>query len=80
MEPLAFFTMGKKDKFIRIRSDDELKDALRKAGERCDRKEADQARWILRRVLGLTAAEDESVYEITPKADKRQHKKGSANS
>ena len=50
--------MAKKTEFIRIRVDAELKRALNKAAERQDRQEADQARYLLRKGLGLHAADD----------------------
>lgn len=37
-----------------MRSDEELKEALRISAARSDRKEADQARFLLRLALGLT--------------------------
>lgn len=42
--------------FIRIRSDKELKDALKNAAAQDDRQEADQARHLLRVALGLSPA------------------------
>jgi ribosomal protein L29 len=55
--------MGKKEEYIRIRSDEELKRALKAAAERSDRKEADQTRYLLRLALGLVDAEKD-VKEI----------------
>lgn len=54
--------MGKKNEFIRIRADDVLKDALAKAAERDIRTEADEARYLLMRALGLIA-EDITPYQ-----------------
>jgi len=45
--------MAKKTQFIRIRVDEDLKRALKEAADRDDRSEADQARHILRKALGL---------------------------
>lgn len=55
--------MAKKSKFIRIRSDDELKAAIAAAAAKSDRQEADQARYILRVALGLLEPEGDHVYE-----------------
>jgi hypothetical protein len=59
-------TMAKKEKYIRIRADDTLKDALASAAERDVRTEADQARFLLMKSLGLIA-EDVTHYRVTPK-------------
>ena len=72
MERLAFPVMPKKNEFIRIRADNELKKALTEAAERHDRQEADQARYILRVALGLVVAEDSTAYKIR---DPIRHKK-----
>jgi len=72
MEHLAFCSMGKNSEYIRIRADNELKAALKAAAERQDRKESDQARFILRRALGLVAAEDEANYEVA-RGDPKKH-------
>lgn len=72
MARLAFPTMPKKNEFIRIRADNELKKALTEAAERHDRQEADQARYILRVALGLVIAEDSGAYKIR---DSTRHKK-----
>lgn len=70
MELLALAPMGKKTEFIRIRADDALKEALAKAAEKDVRSEADEARYLLMKSLGLIAAEDETPYE------KSAHKRG----
>mgnify|MGYP001606058153 CR=1 FL=1 len=54
VKSLAFQAMSKKDEFIHIRSDEELKLALEESAARCDRKITDQARYILRMALGLS--------------------------
>ena len=49
--------MGGKNDFIHIRSDEELKRALKESAIQSDRKEADQARFLLRLALGLSNEE-----------------------
>lgn len=66
MELLALPAVGKKTEFIRIRADDALKEALAKAAEKDVRSEADEARYLLMKALGLIAAEDQAPYEKTP--------------
>jgi hypothetical protein len=61
--------MAKKDEFIRIRSDEDLKAALKEAAARSDRKEADQARYLLRIALGLIDPE-EDAREVTRRVQK----------
>lgn len=56
----AEISMQKKNEFIRIRVDEELKTALKEAAAREDRQESDQARYILRRGLGLVPSIDNS--------------------
>jgi hypothetical protein len=56
--------MGKKSQFIRIRADEALKEALAKAAERDVRAEADEARFLLMKALGLIAAEEVATYEV----------------
>jgi hypothetical protein len=68
--------MAKKNEFIRIRSDDELKQALRDAALRYDRQESDQARYLLRCALGLIPTEDTIVHQPRPPTTKKH--KGSA--
>jgi len=63
MEHLDFPIMGKKSKFIRVRADEELKVALKEAADAAERKESDQARYILRVALGLVAAEEAALYK-----------------
>lgn len=63
--------MGKKNEFIRIRADDTLKDALAKAAERDIRTEADEARYLLMRTLGLIA-EDITPYQRGKPAQKHK--------
>ncbi len=69
MESLAFCTMAKKDEFIRIRADEDLKAALHEAAQRSDRKEADQARYLLRIALGLVDASAE-VEQVQKRLNK----------
>lgn len=52
----------KKNDFIHIRSDAELKAALDLAAKRADRKYTDQARYLLRLVLGLVDPEEDGMY------------------
>ncbi len=54
--------MGKKTEYIHIRADAELKAALAEAAARSIRTEADQARYLLMRALGLIA-EDITPYQ-----------------
>ena len=54
MKVLDFRTMTKKDEFIHIRSDEELKQALEKDAAKNDRKMTDHARFLLRLALGLS--------------------------
>lgn len=61
MQAVGFSSMSKKDEFIRIRSDEELKAALKEDASRVDRKEADQARYLLRVALGLIDPAEETA-------------------
>ena len=45
--------MGKKDEFIRIRADAELKQALAESAKIHIRQEADEARYLLMKSLGM---------------------------
>lgn len=54
--------MAKKTEYIHIRADQELKDALSKAAARHVRGEADEARYILMKGLGLLIEEDAAPY------------------
>jgi hypothetical protein len=56
--------MAKKTEFIRIRVDTELKQALDDEAHRQDRQEADQARHLLRKALGLVVSEKEPDYSL----------------
>lgn len=58
--------MGKKTEFIRIRADDALKEALAKAAQKDVRSEADEARYLLMKSLGLIACEEQAPYEREP--------------
>lgn len=79
MEQVAFHPMGKKNEFIRIRADDALKEALAKAAEKDIRTEADEARYLLMKALGLLAAEDIEPYSTrSPRTHPDQKKKGAA--
>lgn len=78
MPRLVSMVVGKKNEFIRIRADDALKEALSKAAARDVRTEADEARYLLMRALGLLVAEEEQPYESRGRP---QHKyKGSNHS
>jgi len=71
--------MGKKNEFIRIRADDALKEALSRAAEKDIRSEADEARYLLMKALGLLAAEELAPYDIPPKrSHPAEKKKGAA--
>lgn len=65
--------MGGKNEFIHIRADEELKAALKKAAERYDRKDADQARYILRMALGLIPEGNED-YRVKKDKEKEKEK------
>lgn len=71
MEPLGFRVMGGKGKFIRIRADDVLKAALSKSAAVHVRQEADEARYLLMKVLGLLE-QDEVVNGRDPPGQKNQ--------
>ena len=64
MERVAYTPMGKRSEYIRIRADEELKTALSKAAARDVRTEADEARYLLLRALGLLASEETPTYKI----------------
>lgn len=66
--------MGKKTQYIHIRADQELKDALAKAAARDVRQEADEARYLLMKALGILAEEDPHPYDA--RAHPRQKKQG----
>lgn len=54
--------MGKKNEFIRIRSDDALKAALAESAKRHIRQESDEARFLLMKSLGLLKEEDAPLH------------------
>lgn len=64
MNALVCQGMGKKSEFIRIRADDQLKEALAKAAARDIRTEADEARYILMKELGLLIEEESTTYRL----------------
>lgn len=73
MERVASMSMGKRSEYIRIRADEELKTALGKAAARDVRTEADEARYLLLKALGLLVAEESPTYPIkAPPLKKRQ--------
>ena len=74
MALLASQAMGKKNEFIRIRADDALKAALAKAAEQHIRSEADEARYLLMKSLGMIR-EEVTPYET--RGHPQQKKKGS---
>lgn len=79
MELLALAPMGKKNEFIRIRADDALKAALSRAAAQDIRSEADEARYLLMKALGLLAAEEVEPYATrNPRTHPEQKKKGAA--
>lgn len=53
--------MGKKEKYIHIRSDEQLKAALADSAKRHLRKETDEARYLLMLSLGMVR-EDSAPY------------------
>lgn len=50
--------MARKTFFLRVRCDDEMLRALNASADHCDRRKADQARYILRLGLGLNVDEE----------------------
>jgi len=66
--------MGGKNEFIHIRADEELKAALKKAAQRYDRKDSDQARYILRMALGLIPEGNED-YRVKKEEEKESASK-----
>ena len=50
--------MARKTYFMRLRCDEELYKALNASADHCDRRKADQARYILRLALGLNVDEE----------------------
>ena len=50
--------MSRKKWFLRVRCDEELYRALNASADHCDRRKADQARYILRLALGLNVDEE----------------------
>lgn len=77
MDAISFPSMGKKNEFIRIRSDEALKDALAKAAARDIRTEADEARYLLMKSLGLIA---EEITPYSTRGHPTQKKKGADHS
>lgn len=71
--------MGKKTEYIHIRADAELKAALIEAAQRDIRTEADEARYLLMKALGLLAEEDHAPYHQT-RGHPQQKKKGGDHS
>lgn len=63
--------MPTKDWFLRIRCDEPLRKALNASAEACDRKKADQARYILRLALGLNVDEETDRISARLKPYKR---------
>lgn len=74
MAQVGFASMGGNNSYIRIRADAALKQALKAAAKRYDRKEADQARHIIRLALGLV--EPEMPVEHDPRAGPHHKKTG----
>lgn len=77
MDAVGSDVMGKKNEFIRIRADEALKDALAKAAARDVRTEADEARYLLMKSLGLIA-EDITPYQT--RGQPHQKKRGADQS
>ncbi len=50
--------MSQKKWFLRVRCDEELFKAINASADHCDRRKADQARYILRLALGLNVDEE----------------------
>lgn len=78
MSPVGFQAMGKKNEFIRIRADEALKEALARAASRDVRTEADEARYLLMKALGILAEEEHHPYET--RAHPSHKKQGSGRS
>jgi hypothetical protein len=76
MKPLAFSPMGKKTKFIHIRADDALNEALDKAAERDVRSRADEARYLIMKSLGMIAEEIPPYGQTAPKGGGEKKKTG----
>lgn len=76
MEHVGSATVGKKNEFIRIRADDALKEALAQAATRDVRTEADEARYLLMKALGLLIEEEHAPYQPQPRGHPQQKKKG----
>lgn len=50
--------MARKNWFLRVRCDEELYRAINASADHCDRRKADQARYILRLALGLNVDQE----------------------
>lgn len=50
--------MAQKNWFLRVRCDEALYKAIHASADHCDRRKADQARYILRLALGLNVDEE----------------------
>lgn len=50
--------MARKTFFLRVRCDEDMLRALNASADHCDRRKADQARYILRLALGLNADDE----------------------
>ncbi len=50
--------MARKNWFLRVRCDEALYRAIMASADHCDRRKADQARYILRLALGLNVDEE----------------------
>jgi len=70
--------MGKKTEYIHIRADAELKAAIMEAAQRDIRTEADEARYLLMKALGLLAEEKPAPYQT--RGHPQQKKKGNDHS
>lgn len=68
------YAMGKKEKYIHIRSDEDLKAALKESAGKHMRKESDEARYLLMKALGLLIEEDTTPYQVRGRPS--QNRKG----
>lgn len=62
--------MGKKGEFIRIRADADLKQALAQSAKLHIRQEADEARYLLMKSLGMIREDIEPYRKLEPQKKK----------
>lgn len=76
MSHLLFPAVSKKMKYIHIRADEALKEALAQAAMRDVRSEADEARYLLMKSLGMIAEEIHPYGHTPPKGGSEKKKAG----